>query len=74
MKGENITRRKRREPCAHASPSAAVRPGSPASRLSAPACHLLAVRGWCAAPGSIPVAFLSLQTSISDYIKERLAN
>ena len=56
--GENGTRKERKEPCARASSSAAVGPGSPASRLSSPACHLLAVRGWCAAPGSTPVASL----------------
>lgn len=68
--GENGTRKERKEPCARASSSAAVGPGSPASRLSSPACHLLAARGWCAAPGSTPVASLSLQTSVSNQIRE----
>ena len=68
--GENGRRKERKEPCARASSSAAAGPGSPASRLSSPACHLLAVHGWCAAPGSTPVASPSLQTSVSNQIRE----
>lgn len=70
IKGENGRRKERKEPCARASSSAAAGPGSPASPLSSPACHLLAVRGWCAAPGSTPVASLSLQTSVSNQIRD----
>lgn len=63
---KKVTRKKTEEPCAHASSSGVARPGWLASRLSSPACHLPVVRGSCAAPGSTPVAFLSLQTSVSN--------
>lgn len=74
IRGDTLTRKQRKEPCAHASSSAAVRPASLASRLSSAACHRLVVRGWCAAPGSAPVAFPSLQTSVANQIKKSLAS
>lgn len=58
------------EPYARASSSAAVRPGSFAFRLFSSAYRLLGGRGWYATPGSTPTAFLSLQTSEPNQIRD----